>query len=124
MEKKFRTILFYKYCHISEENVKTLKERELAVCKVLGLKGRIIIAREGINGTLEGTYEATESYKTHILSDRHFKKMNIKESPSSGESFPKIKAKIKGEIVATKYPKHKPRKDTSVQSSLRREISE
>lgn len=106
IEKKYRTILFYKYCHISEENVKLLKERELAVCKVLGLKGRIIIAREGINGTLEGTYEATKTYKTHILADRHFKKMNIKESPSSGESFPKIKVKIKDEIVATKYPKH------------------
>lgn len=105
-EKKFKTILFYKYCHISDENVKILREREISVCKVLNLTGRIIIAKEGINGTLEGTPEATEIYKKHILSDRHFKKMNIKESASSGLSFPKIKVKIKDEIVATKYPSH------------------
>lgn len=104
MNKKI--ILFYKYCHISEENVKLIKERELAVGKVLGLTGRVIIAKEGINGTLEGNTEQLEIYKKHILSDKHFRKMNIKESPSSGNSFPKLKVKIKDEIVSTKYPKH------------------
>jgi UPF0176 protein len=106
MDNKYKIILFYRYCHISEENVKLLKERELAVGNVLGLKGRIIIAKEGINGTLEGTVENLEIYKKHILADKHFRKMNIKESPSSGTSFPKLKVKIKDEIVSTKYPKH------------------
>lgn len=106
MEEKYKTILFYKYCNISEENVKMMKERELAVCKALGLTGRLILAREGINGTLEGKIEDIERYKTHILSDRHFKKMVIKETASNGDSFPKIKVKIKDEIVSTKYPKH------------------
>jgi len=104
--KEFKTILFYKYCHISPENVKILREREISVCNVLGLTGRIILATEGINGTLEGTIENIEKYKKHILSDRHFKKMVIKESESDGNSFPKIKVKIKDEIVSTKYPKH------------------
>ncbi len=104
--KEYKTILFYRYCNISEENVKLLKDREMAVCKVLGLTGRIIIAREGINGTLEGKVEDLERYKKHILADRHFKRMNIKESLSDGKSFPKMKVKIKDEIVSTKYPKH------------------
>lgn len=106
MNTGYKTILFYKYCHISAENVKIIKERELAVCSVLGLTGRIIVATEGINGTVEGKIEAIEAYKKHILSDVHFKKMKIKESMSNGESFPKIKVKIKDEIVSTKYPKH------------------
>ncbi len=101
-----KTILFYQYCHISSENVKILRERELSVCQVLNLTGRIIVATEGINGTLEGEGKAIETYKQHILSDKHFKKMNIKESVSAGGSFPKIKVKIKDEIVSTKYPKH------------------
>lgn len=105
-QNNYKTILFYLYCHISEENVKLIKDRELAVCKVLGLTGRIIIAKEGINGTLEGTPDKLEIYKKHILSDKHFKKMKIKDSPSSGSAFPKIKVKIKDEIVSTKYPKH------------------
>ena len=102
----FKTILFYKYCHISEENLKIIKEREISVCKVLGLTGRIIIAKEGINGTLEGKKEEIEIYKKHILADKHFKKMVIKETTSTGESFPKIKVKIKDEIVSTKLPKN------------------
>jgi UPF0176 protein len=106
METKYKTILFYKYCHISQENVKILRERELSVCTVLGLTGRIIVATEGINGTLEGPIDAIETYKKHILKDVHFKKMKIKESASNGQSFPKIKVKIKDEIVSTKYPKH------------------
>lgn len=106
MDKKYKTILFYRYCNISEENVKMMKVRELAVCNALGLKGRILIAREGINGTLEGPEENIEAYKKHILSDKHFRKMDIKESITSGQSFPKMKVKIKDEIVSTKYPKH------------------
>ena len=91
----FKTILFYKYCHISEENVKIIREREISVCKVLGLTGRIIVAKEGINGTLEGKSGQIEIYKKHILSDKHFKKMIIKESASLGASFGNIKVKIK-----------------------------
>jgi UPF0176 protein len=103
---QFKTILFYRYINISEESVKTLKDVLKAVCAVLGLKGRILIAREGINGTVEGKEPEIEVLKKHILSYKHFRKMDIKESNSSGSSFPKIKVKIKDEIVSTKYPKH------------------
>jgi UPF0176 protein len=106
MQKEFKTILFYRYINISEENVKTLKEVLKSVCDVLNLKGRILIAREGINGTVEGPLEQIEVFKKHILSYKYFRKMDIKESASSGESFPKMKVKIKDEIVSTKYPKH------------------
>ena len=105
-EEKFKTILFYRYVNISEENVKSLKDVLKAVCDVLGLKGRILIAREGINGTVEGEADKIEILKKHILSYKHFRKMDIKESLSAGESFPKMKVKIKDEIVGTKFPKH------------------
>ena len=105
-EEKFKTILFYRYVNISEENVKSLKDVLKAVCDVLGLKGRILIAREGINGTVEGEADKIEILKKHILSYKYFRKMDIKESLSAGESFPKMKVKIKDEIVSTKYPKH------------------
>jgi UPF0176 protein len=112
-KKEFKTILFYLYTHISEENVKMLKEREMAVANVLGLTGRIIIAKEGINGTLEGKIDQIETYKKHIKSDRHFKRLSFKESFSDGNAFPKLKVKIKDEIVSTKLPK---RIDPTVQT--------
>lgn len=104
MTKDYIIILFYKYANI--ENPATYMERERAVCEVLGLKGRIIIAEEGINGTLEGNRENIEKYKTHILADKKFKQMNIKESIGNGEAFPRLSVKVKDEIVSTKLPKN------------------
>jgi len=105
-EAKYKIILFYRYIKIGEENLKTMMSTEKAVCDVLGLKGRLILSREGINGTIEGENDKIEVYKKHILSYKHFKRMNIKESVGNGESFPKMKVKIKDEIVSTKYPSH------------------
>jgi hypothetical protein len=44
-------LLFYKYVGVKDPEA--LAERERSVCSVLGLTGRIIVAGEGINGTLE-----------------------------------------------------------------------
>jgi UPF0176 protein len=104
VDVKNRVLLFYKYVGI--ENASILMERERAVCEVLNLKGRIIIAGEGINGTVEGTHEATEKYINHLKSDKRFKHMDIKESEGSGNAFPKLSVKVRNEIVATKLPTH------------------
>lgn len=104
-EGKFKVILFYLYKHISEENVKMLKEVESSVCSVLDLKGRIILAKEGINGTLEGTPENIEKFQKHIKTFKHFKKLTFKESFSNGEALSNMRVMIKPEIVSTKLPK-------------------
>jgi UPF0176 protein len=104
-EGKYKVILFYLYNHMSKETVDMLKEREQAVCEVLNLTGRIILAKEGINGTLEGTPENIEIFKKHLKSTKYFKKITFKESYSEGGSFPKLKVMIKPEIVSTHLPK-------------------
>lgn len=112
-KNEYEVILFYKYVGISDTEL--LKERERAVCSVLGLKGRIIIAKEGINGTLEGTPEATAKYREHILSDKRFKHMDVKRSVGTGNAFPRLSVKVKPEIVSTKLPEHvDPTKKTGV----------
>lgn len=89
-------------------------ERERAVWSVLGLRGRMIIAEEGLNGTLEGTVENTEKYAEHILGDKRFKYMKIKRSESDGTTFPRISIKVRDEIVGTHFPAHiDPRKKTA-----------
>ncbi len=108
---KYEVLLFYKYTTITDP--KALMERERAVCTLLGLTGRIIIAEEGINGTLEGTVEATEKYKAHILSDKRFRSMSIKTSEGTGSAFPRLMIKVRNEIVGTQFPKSiDPRKKT------------
>lgn len=99
-------ILFYFYTKIKD--TQALKEREEAVCKVLGLKGRMIIAEEGINGTLEGPKEIIEKYEAHIRSDKRFKNVNIKWSigTEDGKAFPRLSVKIRPEIVGQRLGKH------------------
>jgi UPF0176 protein len=97
-----KVIIFYLYRNI--ENTESLAERERAVCAVLGLTGRIVIADEGINGTLEGDESLVEKYKKHILSDRRFVRMIIKESAGDGQGFSNMRVLIKNEIVSTQFP--------------------
>ncbi|NBP65548.1 MAG: hypothetical protein EBU66_12920, partial [Bacteroidetes bacterium] len=56
----YRVLLYYKYVSIEDP----IKECEIhkQLCNSLGLKGRILFAHEGINGTVSGTIEATNAY--------------------------------------------------------------
>ncbi len=108
---KTRVLLFYKY--VTVENPSVVMERERCVCNVLGLKGRIIVANEGINGTVEGSLEETEKYIAHLRSDKRFRDMYIKESIGDGKAFPRLSIKVKPEIVSTKFSSDiDPRKKT------------
>ena len=84
------------------------------ICEALSLKGRIILAEEGINGTLEGKTESTEKFLELFLADRRFKNIDVKKSEGTGNAFPKLSIKVRDEIVSTKFPKTiDPRKKTA-----------
>lgn len=93
-------ILYYQYTPVSDPKALMLSQR--AICERLGLKGRIIVATEGINGTLEGTEKAIVEYCKDLTSDPRFATINIKKSIGSGDSFPKLKVKVRDEIVSAK----------------------
>lgn len=99
MGKNFTVILFYKYVNI--DSPKSLMEQQRKLCSSLGLKGRIIIAEEGINGTLEGTTENIEKYCADIKKLSIFKDIHIKHSVGTGKSFPKLSIKVRDEIVTS-----------------------
>src|SRR5699024_7588359 len=69
-KKPYRVLLFYKFVPI--EDPETLTKEHLAFCKELGIKGRILIASEGINGTLSGTVEQTDYYMETLKKDSRF----------------------------------------------------
>ncbi|MEQ1561118.1 MAG: rhodanese-related sulfurtransferase [Nitrospira sp.] len=91
-------ILFYKYTNI--EDPEKLKKDQVALCTKLGLKGRVIVAKEGINATLEGTDENIEKYLKEYLADPRFSDTHIKRSNGTGDSFPKLSVKVRTEIVS------------------------
>ena len=66
MSKKIRVLLYYKYLPI--ENGAQFAADHLEFCKSIGLKGRILVADEGINGTVSGDYETTQKYMDYVHS--------------------------------------------------------
>ena len=56
----YKVLLFYKYIKLN--NLEELKNSQLEICKKLNLKGRTIIATEGINSTLGGLEENINEY--------------------------------------------------------------
>ena len=66
----YRVLLYYKYVDI--EDPETFTQEHLKFCKDLGLKGRIHIGYEGINGTVSGTVEQTNKYMETMKQDPRF----------------------------------------------------
>ena len=91
-------LLFYKYVHIVDPEAVMRWQKEL--CAELGLKGRVIVAQEGINVTLEGSKEHTEKYITELEKDPRFLNIHFKRSTGNGASFPKLSVKVRPEIVS------------------------
>lgn len=93
----YRIILFYKFIHIADKQGLANVQREK--CLELGLTGRLIIASEGINATFEGRRDAIDAYKEFLKNDSRFSDIKIKESKGNGLAFPKLKIKIRSEVV-------------------------
>ena len=69
------------------------------MCRRLGLKGRILIAPEGINGTVSGATEATEEYMRVLRADERTAAMEFKIDEAEGHAFPKLSVKLRDEVV-------------------------
>jgi len=74
----YTVLLYYKYIDI--ENPKEVMVSQRVLCEELGLTGRILIAHEGINGTVEGANDAIEKYIQEVEKDKRFTGINWKKS--------------------------------------------
>ncbi|WP_274363974.1 rhodanese-related sulfurtransferase [Paenibacillus thermotolerans] len=95
--KPYRILLYYKYVPI--ENHEEFAKEHLAFCKELGVKGRILVAHEGINGTLSGTVEQTDIYMKTMRDNPLFKDMIFKIDEADAHAFKKIFVRPRPELV-------------------------
>jgi UPF0176 protein len=95
--KPYRILLYYNYVTI--ENPEEFAAQHLAFCKELGLKGRILVANEGINGTVSGTVEQTQSYMDTMKNDPRFADMVFKIDESDTHAFKKMHVRPRKELV-------------------------
>ena len=90
-------ILFYKYIDIQYPH--SIMKWQRTLCTSLGLKGRILLATEGINGILGGETDRIELYKQAMNAHAYFADIDFKESDGSADCFPRLMVKVKKEIV-------------------------
>ncbi len=64
-----------------------------------GIKGTLLLAKEGINGTIAGTRTAIDSLVGWLKRDTRFQKLSYKESYCDAMPFARAKVKLKAEIV-------------------------
>jgi UPF0176 protein len=93
----FSVILYYKYVELS--GVERFAAEHKWLCASLGLKGRVIVAAEGINGTLAGPPDAVQSYMDAMHADPRFADMEFKLSEGGPDTFPRLSVKVRSEIV-------------------------
>lgn len=88
---------FYKYAKI-EDPVEFQKEHQ-KYCDFLGIKGKVLVGKEGINGTVSGFLEQIERYEDKVK--QLFKDIHFKRTISEQPPFKKTIVRVRKEIVSS-----------------------
>jgi UPF0176 protein len=97
-----KIILYYGFTPIEDPEAMKLWQKTL--CEMLGLKGRILISKHGINGTLGGDMSALKKYVRQSKEYPGFRGIDFKWSDGTGNDFPRLSVKARKEIVAFGAP--------------------
>ena len=87
------------YKFVTLEDFSALRQPLLAAMKAHGVKGTLLLAKEGINGTISGSREAIDGFLAELKSDARFTDLDHKESFCDEDPFYRSKVKLKKEIV-------------------------
>ena len=96
IKSKFTIITFYQFKKI--DDIINIKNELVHFCKFNKIKGTIILAEEGINGTIAGLFESIKKFESLLLG-LGFVNYNPKYSYSKFMPFFKPKVRNKKEIV-------------------------
>lgn len=87
------------YHFVNIDNIKELQGQLSEFCLEKEIKGTLLIANEGINGTVAGSREAIDLLIKKLKCDDRFKDIIFKESTSKEMPFLRMKVRLKKEIV-------------------------
>lgn len=94
----YNVLLYYLYTPLADPA--EFVEEQRALCESLDLRGRIIAAKEGLNGTVSGLESSCESYMRLMLEDSRFAEMEFKIDKVTEHAFPKLSVKLRSEVVS------------------------
>ena len=95
-----KILLYYKFTPISDPEAIKLWQKTL--CDGLNLRGRILVSRHGLNGTVGGEMDDLKAYIKATKQYPAFKDTVFKWSDGSREDFPRMSVKHRRELVGFK----------------------
>ena len=87
----------YKFADLPDYQV--LQPSLLSLCQTHGLKGTLLLAEEGINGTVAGSRAGIDALMTYLNADPRLAGIEHKESLADAMPFYRMKVRLKKEIV-------------------------
>lgn len=107
---KYNVLLYY--CYTQIEDPEKFREEHHLFCIDIGVRGRIIVAHEGLNGTISGTEEACKKYMETVKADPRFASIDFKVEEIEDHAFQKLHVRVKPEIVHSGLTHIDPNKKT------------
>ena len=92
------------YRFASFDDPAALRQPLLDLCMDEGIKGTLLLAREGINGTIAGTVDGIAAVIDHIRALPDCAGLEVKYSAAANMPFQRMKVRLKKEIVTLKVP--------------------
>jgi UPF0176 protein len=92
------------YRFVRLEDYQNLRAPLLAFCDARGVRGTLLLAEEGINGTIAGTPRAISEVLAYLRSDDRLADLECKFSYNTDRPFLRMKVKLKKEIVTMGRP--------------------
>ncbi len=112
-ELPFLNVSFYRFLDIAESELPVWRASLKARTLHFGLKGTILLSREGLNGFLSGAPENLRSFMGELQSEYPgLAGLDAKESFSSDQPFRRMLVRLKKEIITMGVPMIRP-KDTT-----------
>ena len=96
-DEKYIIASFYKFVPI--RNLEKLKNTLYRICWELGIYGTVLLADEGINGTIAGTRNSIKDLYQWFCDQPNLNQLHIKYSEDTSIPFHRLKVRIKKEIV-------------------------
>jgi UPF0176 protein len=97
---------FYKFVVVADPN--GLRDALFEAMTARELKGTILVAHEGINGTISGAPGHIASFMAQLRADPRFADLATKDATANGHPFHRLKVKLKPEIVTIRAPEADP----------------
>ena len=87
------------YCFAPLPDFRELREPLLDLCCEQELRGTLLLAAEGINGTIAGDRRGVDALLTRLRADSRFEQLMLRETTAGKAPFRRMKVKLKREIV-------------------------